>query len=127
MIRSCSRRWGFRDSRAMLSRDSRRMPLSPGLGTSGQRNWGRRKRCAGSRCWENGIIAPYPDEQSQFWTAFELHEVVYRRDEIEGSSFKTRTEDATMGMRIRRLVALAAFGFATAAWAAGPEVDPASV
>ncbi len=34
-----------------------------------------------------------------------------------------------MGMRIGRLVALAVmvFGFATAAWAGGPEVDPASV
>jgi hypothetical protein len=44
-------------------------------------------------------------------------------------AFKTATEDATMGMRIGRLVALAAmvFGFATVAWAAGPEVDPASV
>src|SRR6266568_2597327 len=39
------------------------------------------------------------------------------------------TEDATMRMRIGRLVALAAmvFGFATVAWAAGPEVDPGSV
>src|SRR5438132_6015287 len=44
-------------------------------------------------------------------------------------AFKTATEDATMRMRIGRLVALAAmaFAFATVAWAAGPEVDPASV
>src|SRR5229473_6703485 len=134
MIRSCSRRSASRDFRRILSRDLRRTSLWLGLGTSGRRSSVRRKRRDVSRCWRAVITDDAPRELTGRFLSKSAHakfheDICMREPSSKRPAFKTATEDATMRLRIGRLVALAAmvFALATATWAAGPEVDPASV